>query len=61
VRAVELYNLADDLGEEKNLAEAHPELVAKAVEMMKAARTPDPSWPDPAAGSAKGSGRRRRK
>lgn len=46
--AVELYNLADDLGETKNLAAVHPDLVARAVEMMNAARTPDPAWPDPA-------------
>jgi arylsulfatase A len=46
---VELYNLADDLGETRNLAAKHPELVAKAIAMMNAARTPDPDWPDPAA------------
>ncbi len=51
--AVELYNLADDLGETKDLAARHPELVTKAVEMMNAARTPHPDWPDPATASAK--------
>ncbi|MCA9249327.1 MAG: sulfatase-like hydrolase/transferase, partial [Planctomycetales bacterium] len=50
---VELYNLADDLAETKNLAETHPKLVAKAVDMMNAARTADPDWPDPAASPAK--------
>ncbi len=46
--AVELYDLAKDLAETTDLAAAHPDLVAKAVEMMKKARTPDPLWPDPA-------------
>jgi arylsulfatase A len=46
--AVEIYNLAEDLGETKNLAAEHPELVEKAVAMMNASRTPDPDWPDPA-------------
>ena len=45
---VELYNLADDLGEKQDLAAEHPELVARAIEMMNAARTPHPDWPDPA-------------
>ena len=50
---VELYNLADDLGETKNLATEHPDLVEKAVAMMNASRTPDPSWPDPASKPAR--------
>lgn len=50
--AIELYNLADDLGETKDLAAMHPELVAKAIEMMNAARTQHPDWPDPATASA---------
>jgi len=48
---VELYDLANDLGETTDLASQHPELVAKAVKMMNQARTPHPRWPDPAAGS----------
>ena len=51
--AVELYNLDDDLGETKDLATAHPKLVTKAIEMMNAARTAHPDWPDPATPSAK--------
>jgi arylsulfatase A-like enzyme len=46
--AVELYDLSNDLAESNDLAKEHPELVAKAIEMMNAARTPDPDWPDPA-------------
>lgn len=45
---VELYDLKKDLGETTNLAAQHPDLVAKAVKMMHAARTPHPDWPDPA-------------
>ena len=55
--AVELYNLAADLAESKDLAAGHPDLVAKAVEMMNAARTPDPDWPDPAVPPAKKPGK----
>ncbi|MBT3279705.1 MAG: arylsulfatase [Phycisphaerales bacterium] len=47
-KAVELYNLKDDLGETTNLAKKKRKLVAKAIEMMNSARTADPDWPDPA-------------
>ena len=46
--AVELYDLAADLGEKANLADRNPELVSKAVALMAGARTADPDWPDPA-------------
>jgi arylsulfatase A-like enzyme len=42
---VELYNLGTDASESANLAAEHPELVAKAVELMGAARVADPNWP----------------
>ncbi len=45
---VELYDLANDLGETTDLAAARPELVAQAVATMNGARTADPDWPDPA-------------
>ncbi len=48
---VEIYNLSDDLGETDNLADERPDLVAKAVDMMNAARTAHPDWPDPATAS----------
>ncbi len=47
-KPVELYDLSKNLAETNNLAADHPELVAKAVEMMAQARTPHPLWPDPA-------------
>ena len=43
--ATELYDLATDSGEKANLAESHPDLVAKAESLMAAAHRDDPSWP----------------
>ncbi|MCA8987354.1 MAG: arylsulfatase [Planctomycetaceae bacterium] len=43
--AVELYDLSSDVAESHNLAEEHPELVKKAIQMMKQARREDPHWP----------------
>ena len=45
---VEIYNLAQDVGETTDLAAEHPALVAKAVALMNNARTAHPDWPDPA-------------
>ena len=42
---LELYDLATDLAEAKNLAAAKPDLVARAEALMKAAHTDDPNWP----------------
>lgn len=44
-REIELYDLATDPGEKKNLAAAKPELVTRAAAMMAEAHTPDPKWP----------------
>ena len=41
---VELFDLENDLGEEKNLASANPEIVAKAVSFMNEAHVSDPNW-----------------
>ncbi|MEM7392053.1 MAG: arylsulfatase, partial [Verrucomicrobiota bacterium] len=41
---IELYNLADDLGEENNLAKTHPEKVATAIQLMEEAHVADPNW-----------------
>lgn len=45
---VEIYDLANDLGETTNLANDQPTLVEKATQMMVNARTAHPDWPDPA-------------
>jgi arylsulfatase A-like enzyme len=44
---IELYNLKDDLGEERNVADQHPEIVERMAEIMKVARTPSEHWPWP--------------
>lgn len=43
--ALELYDLKTDPGETNNLAAVKPDLVAKAVSLIKNARTEDPNWP----------------
>ena len=42
---VELYDLANDLGETKNLAAEKPEMVARAKELFVSARTESADWP----------------
>ncbi len=42
---LELYNLANDLREEHNIAERHPDVVAVFEEYLKTARTDSPNWP----------------
>jgi arylsulfatase A-like enzyme len=44
-RPIELYDLRADVGEQHNVAAHHPDLVAKAAEMIKEARTESPHWP----------------
>ena len=46
---LELYNLKADLGEKQNVAEKHPEVVAKIEEYLKTARTDSEHWPITAA------------
>lgn len=41
---VELYNLTDDPGETKNLADVEPSLASEILELMNKARTRDPDW-----------------
>jgi arylsulfatase A len=42
---VELYNLADDLGEMKDVAAARPEITARLEKMMTTSRTESPDFP----------------
>jgi arylsulfatase A-like enzyme len=39
-----LYDLAKDMSEEHDIAARHPELVAKAIQMMNDAHVDDPAW-----------------
>jgi len=43
--ALELYDLATDVAESKNVASAHPDLVARAESLIKTAHFDDPNWP----------------
>jgi len=51
---IELYDLAADLGEKNNLADARPDVAAKMEELLKSARTDSPLFPirEPPAGKA---------
>ena len=42
---LELYNLDTDIGESKNVAQAHPEIVARAKALMKSERFPSQDFP----------------
>jgi arylsulfatase A-like enzyme len=42
---IELFNLADDISEENNVAEKHPEIVKELSELMKTARTEATDFP----------------
>jgi arylsulfatase A-like enzyme len=40
-----LFDLSQDLGEQNNVAEKNPEVVAQIEEYLKTARTESPEWP----------------
>jgi arylsulfatase A-like enzyme len=42
---LEIYDLAADPGESRNLAAEKPDVAAKALELMASSRTEDPNWP----------------
>ena len=44
-KPVELYDLGKDAAESTDVAASHPDLVARAVELMKTLRTDSPDWP----------------
>lgn len=44
---IELYHLIEDVGEQKNVAEEHPDLVKKAEEIMAAQHVPSEKFPLP--------------
>lgn len=44
-KPIELYELASDVAESKNVADSQTDLVEKAERLMQKARTEDPNWP----------------
>jgi len=42
---IELYDLKSDIGEENNVADEHPEVVAEIEAILKEVRTPHEIWP----------------
>ena len=44
---IEIYDLENDLGEIKNVANDHPELVSRAEELFKNEHVPNPLWNAP--------------
>ena len=42
---LELYDLATDIGETKNVATDHPDVIEKIETYLKTARTPNDNWP----------------
>ena len=45
---IELYNLRDDIGETKDVAAQHPDIVAQIEQVMRAQHTPSAEFPLPA-------------
>ena len=46
-KRIELYDLSQDIREEKNLAKEKPELAKKFSALMEKAHVSHPSWPTP--------------
>ena len=44
---IELYYLKNDISEQNNVANRHPQIVAKIEDLMRSARTPSENWPLP--------------
>ncbi|TWU48163.1 arylsulfatase [Rubripirellula reticaptiva] len=44
-QSIELYDLASDRGEQKNVADTHADIVARAQTLMDEAHTPSARWP----------------
>jgi hypothetical protein len=44
-KPLQLFDLAKDLGEKKNLAAEHPEIVERLSDLMESSRTESKEWP----------------
>ena len=47
-QSIQLYNLKEDIGETKNVADQHPEIVQMMREIMKREHEPSEVFPFPA-------------
>jgi len=54
---LELYNLAEDVGESKNVADQHPEVVQRIAARLETARTESEHWPRQPAKKAEKNGK----
>ncbi|GAG44548.1 unnamed protein product, partial [marine sediment metagenome] len=45
--ATEIYDLSTDVGEERNVAARHPDVVARAEALFRSEHTPSQDWPIP--------------
>jgi hypothetical protein len=50
---LELYDLAKDLGEAKNIADRHPDVIARIEAYLQTARSDSTAWPLKAAAAKK--------
>ena len=41
---IELYNLEEDLGESRDVAREHPQVVQRLKDFMDSAHQPNPNW-----------------
>jgi arylsulfatase len=60
---IELYNLADDIGEQHDVSQDHPQRVAEMARLMETVRTPSAIFPlipldGPLRGGRQGSGKK---
>ena len=44
-KPIELYDLEEDIGEQRDVAAQHPDVVQKMTSYLDSARTPSPYWP----------------
>jgi arylsulfatase A len=44
---IQLFDLSKDIGEERNVAADHPEVIKEMEQILKEAHRPHPAWPIP--------------
>jgi hypothetical protein len=51
-KPIELYDLATDLGESRDIASAHPDVVKRIDQLMRTVRVDNPNFPIQRGGSS---------